>query len=241
MAVVKVQSATGNGATIVLNGVATGNCLILQTSYFRSTSTAAAETTPTDSNGTFAVGIAATPAVWTGKDTGASIFYESNTASGTHTVTPQANSSHVQSLVEYSGLITSSPLDQATSNKSSADHTTLDTGTTGTTAQNDELVIIGHGLAAAGGSADVGYTDPVSGFTTVYRQPDDATSVAALQAYQVISAIGTQTATFNWTAHESDMASQAVIATFKAQAGGGGAGPIPVPVKRMVSVIYYPG
>ena len=53
MAITLVQSVTGNGATLVLNGVAAGNALFLIDSYFRSASSGVGEAVPTDSNGTF--------------------------------------------------------------------------------------------------------------------------------------------------------------------------------------------
>lgn len=222
MAVVKVQSVTGNGATIVLNGVAAGNALFLQTGYYRAIATGVAEAVPTDSNGTFLVAQAPSPVNFGGvNDIGASIFSSVNVAAGTHTVTPQANTAHQQCLSEFSGLVTTTLLDVGANNSSTVQHTSLATGTTGTTAQADELVLIGHSMGASAGSTDVGYTDPVSGFTTLFKQPDDATSVAVLQAYKVVASVGTQTATFNWTASEVSMVSQAVIATFKAAAGGG--------------------
>jgi hypothetical protein len=94
-------------------------------------------------------------------------------------------------------------------------HTSQVTGTTATTAQADELVCIAHALRAATGAADVGYTNPVSGFTTHQITSNDATNVTTFHATQVVSSIGTQTATFNWTASESGMSGQACIATFR--------------------------
>ena len=223
MAITQVsgQKVTGSGATIVLTGVTAGNTLILQTGYYRTNTTGVAETVPTDSTGdTWLVGRADIPQAFDSgpaHDLGASIFYLPNATAGTHTVTPEANTSHQQCLSEFSGLMTSASLDQSTSNKSNADtHTSLATGTTATTTQADELVVINHAIGARNGVSNITYTDPVSGFTTLYNQPNDATSVGVLQAYKVLATTGTQTATFNWVSGETFMGSQAVIATFKA-------------------------
>ena len=228
MAITKVQSISGNGATITLNGVTAGNLLTLQTSYFRGSGTGAAETTPTDTNGTWAVAVAPACAEFSGGsvDVGASIFYCKNAASGTHTVTPQANSGHWQTLVEWSGMDTTAPLDVSTHSETSASaHTSRSTGTTAATAQNDELVLIGCAVGASGGANPLGNagttfgSPPVSGFTDLKTVNNDLTDIATQHEYKIVAATGTQSATFTWTASEAAMASQGVIATFKAAAG----------------------
>src|SRR5258708_3719428 len=111
MAIAFVQSVTGTGATLVLNGVAAGNFLVMWDTYFRGTSTGLGEAIPTDSNGTFLKARGDAPSILSSTDTGVGIFYEENAASGTHTVTPEANSAHVTTLAEFSGLVTSSSID----------------------------------------------------------------------------------------------------------------------------------
>jgi hypothetical protein len=175
MAIVLVQSITSGGTTITLNGVVAGNLLTLQDSYFRSSGTGLAETAPTDTQGTWSTASAGVPGVNATFESGCGIFYQANVAAGTHTVTPQGNSNNNTTLCEWSGISTSSPADASASSKTdSGGQTSQVTGTTGTTAQADELVLIALGLAASGGSADVGFTDPVTGFTTQQKISNDA-------------------------------------------------------------------
>ena len=224
MAIVAVQTVTGTG-NLTLNGVAAGNLLIAWQSIFRATSTQAAVGTPTDSVGAnFSVAIAGVPAFlfsssW---DVGVGIFYKQNAESGTHTVTPEAASNDHGTLSEFSGMSTTGALDVSIAAKTeNTSHTSRTTGTTGTTAQADELICIGHSLGGFNGAVDVGYTDPVSGFTTVQKVINDASDLAMFHAYKIASATGTQSATFNWTATETTISSHAAIATFKGTAAGG--------------------
>lgn len=223
MAIALVQSVTGTG-NLTLNGVAAGNALIAFQSSFRNTSTTTAIAVPTDTNGTFTGGIAGTGATWlSGAQVAITgIFYQQNAASGTHTLTFEANGSNEKTLSEFSGMATSGLLDVNTSAvTNNTDHTSQVTGTTGTTAKPNELVVIAHALCAPGGVADISYTDPVSGFTTLYKIPNDLSDVATFHAYKIISAIGTQSATFNWVSHEADMGGHAAIATFLARVSEG--------------------
>src|SRR5258708_16177847 len=107
---VRGQAATGNGATVALNRVVGHNWIGMWESYFRATSTGVGEATPTDSNGTFSVARADAPSVIASQDAGVGIFYQENVASGTHTVTTQANSAHNTTLAEFSGIATSRSL-----------------------------------------------------------------------------------------------------------------------------------
>jgi hypothetical protein len=213
---------TGNGATIANTGVTAGSLLTLQTAYFRAVSTLAAETVPTDSQGTWSTGAAGQPGHDTGQDVGASIFYQASVAAGTHTVTPEANGSKQLCLTEWSGA-TSTPLD-GTANAHTDTFTGASqvTGTTATLAQSDELVLIVNCVGAQTGLADIAYTDPVSGFTTLQKTVNDLSSVALFAAYKQAGATTAQSATFNWVDSEPNQYSGAAIATFKASAAAGG-------------------
>ena len=219
MAITVVQSITGAGTTIALSGVAAGNTLIMIDSYHRSAG-ATAEALPTDSNGTFAIANSDVPPTITSDVVGVGIFYVKNTASGTHTVTPEANTIHHTTLMEVSGLDTTAPLDVNLSAKTSfSTITSQATGTTGATSTANELVVIALGLAASTGNANVVLTNPVTGFTTLQILNNDATDIAMMHAWKTISSTGTQTATFNWTDNEAGQSAHAAIATFKAAAG----------------------
>jgi len=219
-----VQSVTGSGSTLTLNGVGARNLLTLQSSIFRNTSTGGtAESTPTDSNGTVEVAIAPTTSVWHSgvDDTGAAIFFVKNANSGTHTLTPENAPSKHRTLAEWAGAL-SSPFDVSASGTTSASaHTSRTTGSTSATAQDANLVLIAHAVGAATGAADIGYTDPVDGFTTLQKVVNDASDLGTFHAWRQISVGGVQSATFNWTSSESDMGSQAVIAVFKMVPTGG--------------------
>lgn len=228
MAITKVQQATGNGATLVLNGVAVGNALFLQDSYYRGTSTGAGEATPTDSNGTFSVARADAPQVLSSQDIGVGLFYEENVASGTHTVTPQANTAHNTTLVEFSGLATSGSLDATvTSGKGSGTGTSQSTGTTPATVQADELSLVAFCMGDTGvGSTNVGLTDPITNYTTLQLVQDDQADLATQHAYRVLAATGTQAVTFAWTNSHATQFWEAAIATFKGAASSGTGGPL---------------
>jgi len=217
--VAKVQQVTGTGATLTLNGVTASNFLSLHSSAFQAAGTTA-ETTPTDTNGTWSIGLSATMADLGSQGIGAAIFYCENVNSGTHTVTPQNLNSKHRTLTEWSGILTASSKDQSTSAKTeNTNHQSQATGTTGTTAQDAELSLICHCLGASPGSANIGYTDPVTNYTTIDKTSDDSSSVASFHAYQVLSATGTQTATFNWTDTSASQSGQGCIVTFKAVSG----------------------
>lgn len=232
MTISLVQSVHGTGATLVLNGVAAGNTLFVLDSYFRSPGTGVAAATPTDSNGTFTIGRAGIPANFVSggnNDCGIGIWYQENALAGTHTVTPEALTSHEGTLLEFSGLITSSSLDQVNDAKTNdSTQTSQVTGTTPATTVADELVLIGLCLGAAAGVADVGFTDPVAGFTTLFKRVIDSSGLAFMHSYKIISATGTQAATFNWTDNEAHQGSHGAIATFKATTAAGGLLSIPL-------------
>ena len=222
MAIVAVQTVTGTG-NLTLNGVAAGNLLIACQSSFRSNSTTTAIAVPTDTGGTFVGGISGVGALFNSGATGAiqGIFYEVNAASGTHTLTFQANASNNKTLSEFSGMATASVLDVSQpALTSNSDITSQVTGTTGTTAQADELIVISLSLAAPSGAADVTFTNPVSGFTSLNVVPNDLSDIATFHAYKIVAATGTQAATFNWVSHEANMGAHAAIAAFKGTAAG---------------------
>lgn len=224
MSIVRVQTVTGAGATVVINSVVAGNLLTYENSYFRNPSTGLGENNPADSQGqTWSAGRADAPAISGGFDMGTSHFYIQNALAGTHTCTPEVNSSHFVTITEWSGMLTSGVLDAsvAAQNGSGAG-TSQATGTTSTTAQADEIVMIAFAMGATGtGATDVTFTDPVANFTTLQINKNDATSTALMHCSRIISAIGTQTATFNWTTSDPTQWWQASIVTYKGVSAAG--------------------
>ena len=226
MAISKVQSVTGTGAVISLTPQA-GNWLTLLSSCFNSVSSTA-ETTPVASVGASTKAVLIQDklsAALSSQGVLGSIFYIENTAATAHSVTPQnfgAGNQH-RTLVEFNGLVTSSSLDvKASANTTNSNHTSQGTSTTATTGQADELVLILCTLAGSPGAADVGWTDPVSGFTTLQKAVNDSSDIAGLHSFKVIAATGTQSATHNWTDTSTSQTSIALIGTYKAAASGGG-------------------
>ena len=221
MAIVAVQTVTGTG-NLTLNGVAAGNLLVAMQSGYRSNTTTAIAV-PTDTGGTFVGGIAGVGALWFSSTFAVlvGLFYEVNAASGTHTVTFEANALDNKTLSEFSGMATASVLDVSQAAlTSNSDITSQVTGTTGTTAQADELIIIALAAAAPSGANPMGLTNPVSGFTTLQIWDNSLSGLPTFHAYKIVSATGTQSATFNWTAHETNMGAHAAIAAFKGTAAG---------------------
>lgn len=221
-AIALAQSCVTGTGNLTLNGVAAGNTLVAFQSSFRGSAITTAIAVPTDTNGTFVGGISGVGGLFQAS-TGVAIqgiFYEVNAASGTHTVTFEANGSNNKTLCEFSGMATADVLDVSANAKTdNSDITSQVTGTTGTTSQADELIVIAVALAATVGSTDVTFTNPVSGFTSLQVVPNDASDIATFHAYKIVSATGTQAATFNWTQHETSIGAHAAIAAFKASGG----------------------
>lgn len=216
MAIAFVQKVTGTGS-LVITSVAAGNTLIVCHSALRNPQTQAVIATPTDSAGTLTGGIGGVPAKFVGGsyEIGVGVFFEANAASGSHTITPEACANNQVSVSEYSGMVTASLLDvSATAKFSDGTETSQVTGTTSTTAQNAELIIIAFALGHNVGVTNIGLTNPVSGFTTLHIANDSGADIGAMHAYKIVSVTGTQSATFNWT--DSELGSEhAAIAAFK--------------------------
>lgn len=215
MTIAKVQGVSGNGATHVLNSVVAANCLTFQDSYFRASSTNLAEAIPSDSNGTFTVGRADLPQVLGSQDAGVGGFFEKNCAAGTHTVTPEVNSGHNGTLTEWSGVDTVSPLITGNSGKNTGTGLSQATGASASASSGDLSLILYSMVASFTGNANVGLTDPVTNYTTLSAIQNDATDVAAMHSFRLLSAGGTETATFNWTYSQLEQFWQAAIFVLK--------------------------
>lgn len=216
MSIAKVQSVTGNGSTLILNGVVAGSALIYASAYFRSAGSALKEAAPTDSNGTFLAASNDVPNDIGHQTSGASIFYEENAAAGTHTVTPEANTIHNCSLTEFSGMAVSGLFDVATSAVSVAgNQTSQDTGAI-VTAQADELEFIALTVWQNFGGNPIGITDPVPSTTTIKIGQNTNTDIGNLHAFEVLSVGGRKSETFNWMTTDALTASFGCIAAFNA-------------------------
>jgi hypothetical protein len=139
------------------------------------------------------------------------IFYIANASSksGSQSFTT-SSFNHLLVLAEYSGIATSTPLDQTAFAINTETDTTLTTGTTGTTTQADELIVGGVAQSSAMGGS---LTSPTNSFTLV----DTASSVGATVAF--VQRIVSSTGTFETSVSSADTGSRSGgLATFKAAA-----------------------
>ena len=126
------------------------------------------------------------------------------------TVTVGSNKHSTLSIFEYSGLVTSSPLDQSATN-GCGDGRSCSVGTTGTTSQADELVIGGLGIGGNIGGWDNTWTNSFTQQTTAI-----STGSGTISNNSVADCIASSTGTFESTeGWNQDKKAFGVIATFK--------------------------
>ena len=117
-------------------------------------------------------------------------------------------------VYELSGLVTATPLDVSASTTTAGGATSLPSGTTATTTQADDYVIVAYGIGQV--------TNTITGYTSGYTQQDvvteSANSTTCVVAFHETASTGTQscTATTTTVAYPSG----ASIAAFKVAAGG---------------------
>jgi hypothetical protein len=146
-------------------------------------------------------------------------------SSGTFTAkfdTSVSTSDFTCCAIAFSGVLAASPLDvTASAFTENADQSSQVTGTTGVTAQADSVAIIA--LAVNNG---VNVTSlAATGYTITASQPDGAGALTGAFGYKILSAIGAQSATWNYGATSGAAADDhaAGIAVYKglvAAAGG---------------------
>jgi hypothetical protein len=142
--------------------------------------------------------------------------------SATVAFAPSVADSVAGGVLEYSGIITPNPLDQTASNTAGGNPTSISTGTTGTTSQANELVIVVAG-PHAGNNHPWTLSSWSAGYTSEIEEPNGIATVGSASCAchigdQVVSAVGTYSATATWSPSSSDAG--ALIATFKATAAG---------------------
>lgn len=114
---------------------------------------------------------------------------------------------------EFSG-IASSPLDQTAHSEWGSGGSFTDTSTTpttGTTAQADEVVIAC--VDVNNNVANASITDPPTGYTSIGVNQASSTTIGYEGAYKIVSATGSQSATWNFAQPGSGAA---VLATYRA-------------------------
>ncbi len=120
------------------------------------------------------------------------IFSKANATGGATTVTFTGSGSNalLVDILEFSGVVLSSPTDQTGSASHGTNSATLTIGPSGTTTQASELIVAGSSLHTAQ-TATWG-----SGFASDPNANATATLAGSLAAaYKVVSAIGSQSAT----------------------------------------------
>ncbi len=149
-------------------------------------------------------------------------YHWSKTTAGgetTFTVTPNVSAAGVWYAAEISGL-TATPTDQAVSTGSSSGATTRSTGTTGTTAQADELAIASFGSSTVGGAVTWGgetngFAERIADQVTTTGGSNVGLAVASL----VLSATGTVECTATADGGQAPK-STGIVVTYKVAAGG---------------------
>lgn len=206
------QGDAVNSIQATLNGVAGGNFLATLNGVSVGGTPTNSAPTDTQSNGW------STTTEPTSQGGGnAFLCYAEDVAAGNTTVTLDYGTGFyiTGEFAEFSGVVVVSPLDQQTSGSSAWSNSPA-TGTTGTLAQADELV-----LAVVGGqasNANEGFDVPATtGYTNLYVEQDGSLHESGSGDYKFVAATtgvsaawGTTTASIPWSAK---------LATFKLAAG----------------------
>ena len=129
------------------------------------------------------------------------IFYKENIAGGVEsgTVNLPASSYAMATIVEFSGVSTSSSLDVVDS-ASFIGVTAGDSGTTAATAIADSVAIAVGCPQVGGGAATTGLSTPAAvGYTNLYAEVDGGGGhTVGSHDYKILSATGTQVASWTW-------------------------------------------
>lgn len=155
----------------------------------------------------------------TGTHTREYLYRSSNITGGaSHTITVNytgaSNNYAAWAAIEVSGQTNSTPLDQATNTSSNSAVTDAAIGPTGTTTQNDEIVVAGCGVDAPNSNIAIGTA--TTGYTAILTEQDALSYIGAQWAYKIISTTGTQSATWSHS-NTSQAGWGAVIGTYKAE------------------------
>lgn len=213
MALVQSTSAAiaGGAATVTLNGVSASNTLVLILGVDAGPSTPNTPAGFTPSN---------VPAAFSssGSAVSAAILHNQAPSSGTNavSVTYTAGGTGLAFLLEWSGM-TASALDvaPAASNVTNGGTAGSNSIASGTLAQANEVIFaLLMSNDTGSGTANVGISDPPSGFTSLFAQ-QDSTSFGPMQiSYNVVSSTAGATASWTWT-DTVTIFSQATLASFK--------------------------
>lgn len=144
-------------------------------------------------------------------------------ASASYTVTFGDNEENACWLGEYSGNTTTSVLDVTANNSELSNDGNVSTGTTGSTAQADNLAVAVIGWIGSGHTS-LSWSNSFAQKTQQDGSNDFDSSLAV--ATKDLTSIGTVETTLSWTGGTAD-ANAAAIAVFKESGGGGGTPRVP--------------
>ena len=213
MAIAVVQSVTFQGDAVstkdvVLPNVVAGNFLAIAVSVFLNPGPIP-NTAPTDDKSN--TWNTTTPPTAQNSNYNAFIFYAMNVAAGTTTITMDFGTGFYVSgaASEFSGLATTSTLDVQADN--SAASTTPTSGTTGATAQADELILVS--CAVSENNTNVSLDVPATtGYTSLFVEQNSSAHIGHASDYKIVGATGTQSAAWGTLAGSFTWAGK--IATF---------------------------
>lgn len=225
MAITRVQTVAGlaNGAgsgTATLSGVVAGNTIVVSVTCWQGTNGSSATPTgiTTGGTGTFTKDVEAASIQIGGngwEHVRTSIWRASNVSAGTHLVTVSWNGgtgTYGQfTVTEYSGLATSTPLDQSATGTGTG--TSPSVGPSGTTTQANELVVAMFG-ASSFGTTNIGIDAATPGYTNIGIDQDSATVCAYASEFKTVAATGTQSCSWGTVAGNTVSWSMA-LATYK--------------------------
>ena len=154
-----------------------------------------------------------------GTSTTGAMYYKVAEGTETSVRLQWSNSEDISIRVgEYSGVVSVDPFDVKSSGVTSGEVTTVSTGTTVATAQNDELAIAMMG-SDSGTKTETGNSWS-NGFTQVTYLTSGTADPGLSVAEKDLTAIGTVETTFTTTDSGDNMV--AIVGTFKLDVGGGG-------------------
>lgn len=210
---VATGTVSGGAGTVTMTGVNAADTLIL----FAGAASGSASNVGSPPAGYTAANV---PSAYVnaGLSTDAVIYYNQSPSSGSNTVTISfsAGGGGPMVLVEWSGMSPGAlDVHPAASNVTNGSTAGSNSIASGTLSQANEVIFaVLLENSSGAGSANVGLTNPPTGFVSVAVSQDSSGSTAWGVAYKVVSATTTQTASWTWT-DTATIASQATLASFK--------------------------
>jgi hypothetical protein len=217
VAIAEVQTAFGLTGNPVLSGVLAGDSLFLLVPFI-TTNTVAGFPTISDSSGqTWNPDLIPNSVGASGDFVGAALFSLLNANAGTHTITVTITDllgNQQWAMGEFSGINTTSALDQTGTVLSTATETSMTVTAGGANSLANEL---GFAIAAVetNSGTSAALTDPPTGFTSMgVNQTWQSSDFGWEAAYQIYTSVATASAAYSWSG--AGNRNVALIGTYKA-------------------------